>query len=445
MGRSGFRGGALAAATFSVMFSPHADLTRIFSTITFGWTFKEAGKEIVMASNRGVVYLGPNKVEVQSIDYPKLENPKKQKIEHGVILKIVSTNICGSDQHMVRGRTTAPAGLVLGHEITGEIIEKGKDVEYLNVGDLVSVPFNVACGRCRTCREQQTGVCLNVNPARAGGAYGYVDMGGWVGGQAEYVLVPYADFNCLKFPDKAQAMSKIKDLTMLSDILPTGFHGAVNAGVGVGSIVYIAGAGPVGMAAAASAQILGAALVMVGDMNPERLNHVKSVGFEAIDVSKSEKLEDLIAEVVGKPEVDCAIDAVGFEAYAHGKKQREESPAVVLNSLMTITRAGGAVGIPGLYVTEDPGSKDEAAQRGNLRMRFGLGWAKSHRLYTGQTPVLKYNYNLMQAILHDRLPVAKIVNATVITLDEAPTGYKNFDNGAAKKFVLDPHGEVRKA
>ena len=117
-----------------------------------------------MAQNSGVVFLGPNKVEVQSIDFPKMQNPAGKKISHGVILKVVATNICGSDQHMVRGRTTAPSGLVLGHEITGEIIEIGSDVEYLKVGDLVTVPFNVACGRCRTCREQQTGVCLNVNP-----------------------------------------------------------------------------------------------------------------------------------------------------------------------------------------------------------------------------------------------------------------------------------------
>ncbi|MGA8026304.1 MAG: formaldehyde dehydrogenase, glutathione-independent [Bryobacteraceae bacterium] len=398
-----------------------------------------------MASNRGVVYLGPGKVEVQSIDYPKMRNPQGKEIQHGVILKIVSTNICGSDQHMVRGRTTAPSGLVLGHEITGEVIEKGKDVEFIDIGDLVSVPFNVACGRCRTCREQQSGVCLNVNPSRAGGAYGYVDMGGWVGGQAEYVLVPYADFNLLKFPDKEQALSKIRDLTMLSDILPTGFHGAVSAGVGVGSIVYVAGAGPVGLAAAASAQILGAAVVMIGDLVDERLNHAKSVGFEPIDLKKSDKLEELIEQVVGIPEVDASIDAVGFEARGHGGQHTKEAPATVLNALMTITRAGGAIGIPGLYVTEDPGSKDEAAQQGNLRMRFGLGWAKSHRFSTGQTPVLRYNRQLMQAILHDRLPIAKIVNAAIISLNEAPEGYENFDKGAAKKFVLDPHGTLRKA
>jgi glutathione-independent formaldehyde dehydrogenase len=396
-----------------------------------------------MAENHGVVFLGPHKVEVQSIDFPKMQNPQGKKINHGVILKVVSTNICGSDQHMVRGRTTAPKGLVLGHEITGEIIEKGSDVEYLDIGDLVTVPFNVACGRCRTCREQHTGVCLNVNGDRAGGAYGYVDMGGWVGGQAQYVMVPYADFNLIKFPDKSQAMEKILDLTMLSDILPTGFHGAVTANVGVGSIVYVAGAGPVGLAAAASAQILGAAVVMIGDMNDDRLRHAAKVGFTPIDLRKSDNLGDLIEAVVGVPEVDAAIDAVGFEAHAQGK-EGEEAPATVLNGLMTITAPAGGIGIPGLYVTEDPGSKDEGAKHGNLKMRFGLGWAKSQHFHTGQTPVLKYNRSLMQAILHDRLPISKIVNATVISLADAPQGYKDFDNGVAKKFVLNPNGFLDK-
>jgi glutathione-independent formaldehyde dehydrogenase len=399
-----------------------------------------------MASNRGVVYLGPGKVEVQNIDFPTFRDPAGKKIDHGVILKVVSTNICGSDQHMVRGRTTAPVGMVLGHEITGEIVEIGRDVEYLKVGDLVSVPFNVACGRCRTCRDGDTGVCLNVNPGRAGGAYGYVDMGGWIGGQAEYVMVPYADFNLLKFPDKAQALAKIRDLTCLTDILPTGFHGAVNAKVGVGSTVYVAGAGPVGLAAAAAARILGAAVVLIGDMNRERLAHAKKVGFEPIDLSKHDRLGELVADVLGIPEVDCAIDCVGFEAKSQDSHGHAiEAPAVVLNGLMEITRAAGSIGIPGLYVTDDPGAKEEAAKRGSLSLRFGLGWAKSHSLHTGQTPVLKYNRQLMQAILWDRLPIAKIVNAKVISLDQAPDGYRSFDAGVANKFVIDPHGLVPKA
>lgn len=405
-----------------------------------------------MASNRGVAYVAPGKVEVKSIDYPKLRMPKSESdpfggkdAPHGVILKIVTTNICGSDQHMVRGRTTAPAGLILGHEITGEVIEKGSDVEMLNVGDIVTVPFNIACGRCRNCREGKTGICLTVNPARPGAAYGYVDMGGWVGGQAEYVLVPYADFNLIKFPNKEKAMAKIKDLTLLSDIFPTGYHGAIQAGVTTGSIVYVAGAGPVGLACAASCHLLGAAVVIVGDMIPERLAQAKSFGCETIDLRKGASLADQIAQITGEPLVDSAIDCVGFEARGHGSDASIEQPATVLNSIMEITRAGGSLGIPGLYVTGDPGGVDAAAKIGSLSIRIGLGWAKSHSFHTGQCPVLRYNRQLMQAILHDKIQIAKAVNATLISLDDAPSGYRDFDHGAAKKFVIDPHGTARKA
>jgi glutathione-independent formaldehyde dehydrogenase len=388
--------------------------------------------------------MGPGKVEVQAIDYPKLALGDR-KCDHGVILKVVSTNICGSDQHMVRGRTTAPTGLVLGHEITGEVIETGRDVEFIRTGDLVSVPFNIACGRCRNCKEGKTGICLNVNPARPGAAYGYVDMGGWVGGQAEYVMVPYADFNLLKFPDKDQAMAKIRDLTLLSDIFPTGYHGAVTAGVGPGSIVYVAGAGPVGLACAAACQLLGAACVIVGDMIPERLAQARSFGCETVDLRLDVPLEEQIAAIVGVPEVDCAVDCVGFEARGHGKDASVERPATVLNALMSVTRAGGGIGIPGLYVTGDPGAVDDNAKVGTLGIRIGLGWAKSHSFHTGQCPVMKYHRQLMQAILYDRVRIAQAVNVTVISLDQAPEGYRDFDRGAAKKFVIDPHGMLAAA
>ncbi len=396
-----------------------------------------------MASNRGVAFIKAGEVKVQSIDFPKLFSPvTKRKIEHGVILKIVSTNICGSDQHMVRGRTTAGAGLVLGHEITGEVIETGRDVEFIRKGDIVSVPFNIACGRCRNCKEGRTGICLNVNTSRPGAAYGYVDMGGWVGGQAEYVMVPFADFNLLKFPDKDQAMEKIKDLTLLSDIFPTGYHGAVTAGVGPGTVVYVAGAGPVGLACAAACNLLGAAVVIVGDMIPERLKQAKSFGCETVDLKKDATLAQQIEQIVGVPEVDCSVDCVGFEAHGQGKDAKVERPATVLNSIMEVTRTGGSLGIPGLYVTGDPGGIDENAKIGNLGIRIGLGWAKSHSFHTGQCPVMKYNRQLMQCILHDKIKIAKAVNVTTITLDEAPRGYKDFDKGAAKKFVIDPHGMI---
>jgi glutathione-independent formaldehyde dehydrogenase len=342
---------------------------------------------------------------------------------------------------MVRGRTTAPAGLILGHEITGVVIEAGSDVEFIKVGDLVSVHLNIACGRCRNCKAGQTGICLNVNPSRPGAAYGYVDMGGWVGGQAEYVMVPYADFNLLKFPDKDRAMAKIKDLTLLSDIFPTGYHGAVTAGVGPGSIVYVAGAGPVGLACAASAHLLGAA-VIVGDMIPERLQQAKSFGCEIIDLREKIPLGEQIVSIVGVPEVDSFVDCVGFEAKGHGADSGREQPATVLNTAMAITRAGGAIGIPGLYVTGDPGAVDEAAKEGNLVIRIGLGWAKSHSFHTGQCPVMKYHRQLKTAILYDKIQIAKAVNVQVITLNEAPQGYVDFDKGAAKKFVIDPHGMI---
>ncbi|MCF6743480.1 formaldehyde dehydrogenase, glutathione-independent [Blastococcus sp. KM273128] len=405
-----------------------------------------------MAGNKAVRYVGPGKVEVADLDYPKLElqsgpgvHPSNvgRKTPHGVILKTVTTNICGSDQHMVRGRTTAPEGLVLGHEITGEVVEKGADVEFLDVGDIVSVPFNIACGRCRNCKEGKTGLCLTVNPDRPGSAYGYVDMGGWTGGQAEYVMVPYADFNCLRFPDRDQALEKITDLTMLSDIFPTGYHGCYTAGVTTGSTVYIAGAGPVGLAAAASAQLLGAAVVIVGDLIEDRLAQARSFGCETIDVSKGDP-KDQIEQILGEPEVDCGVDAVGFEARGHGPGSQQEAPATVLNSLMDLTRAGGALGIPGLYVTGDPGAVDEAAKTGSLSIRLGLGWAKSHVFTTGQCPVMRYNRQLMMAILHDKVQIAKAVNATVIPLEEAPRGYTEFDQGAPRKFVLDPHGMAGK-
>jgi glutathione-independent formaldehyde dehydrogenase len=403
-----------------------------------------------MAGNRAVAYMGPGKVEVVESDYPTLElrdgpgvNPANigRKVPHGAILKCAATNICGSDQHMVRGRTTAPQGLVLGHEITGEVVEVGPGVEFIKVGDLCSVPFNISCGRCRNCKEGHTGVCLNVNPDRPGSAYGYVDMGGWVGGQAEYVMVPYADWNLLKFPDKDQALEKILDLTMLSDIFPTGFHGCVTAGVGPGSTVYVAGAGPVGLAAATSAFLLGAAVVIVGDLNEERLAQAASFGCEAVDISKGDP-KDQVEQILGVPEVDAAVDAVGFEARGHGDEAATERPATVLNTMMDITRAAGRIGIPGLYVTGDPGAVDEAAKEGSLSLSIGLGWAKSLAFFTGQCPVMRYNRQLMMAILHDRVSIAKNVNATPISLDQAPRGYEEFHLGAARKYVLDPHGMV---
>ena len=334
-----------------------------------------------MGGNKIVVYKEPGVVAVEDHDAPKLEVPAEvaeamgmsRKADHGVILRNVSTNICGSDQHMVRGRTTAPAGQTLGHEITGEIVEKGQRrpvprgrrhllgaVQH-RLRPLPQLPR----GADRHLPERQP-------RPRPGSAYGYVDMGGWEGGQAEYVMVPFADFNLLKFPDRDQALEKILDLTMLSDIFPTGYHGAYTAGVTTGSTVYVAGAGPVGLAAAYSSLLLGAAVVIVGDLNADRLAQARSFGCETIDISQDATLEDQVAQILGNNEVDCAVDAVGFEATGHGK-DGGEAPAAVLNSIMSLTRAGGSSASPGCTsrVTRAPPTPTPR----KAPSRSGSGWA----------------------------------------------------------------------
>jgi glutathione-independent formaldehyde dehydrogenase len=200
----------------------------------------------------------------------------------------------------------------------------------------------------------------------------------------------------------------------------------------------------VGLACAHSAQFLGASVVIVGDMIPERLEQARSFGCETIDLKRGDSLPDMIEQITGEPEVDAAVDCVGFEARGHGEGAGE-APATVLNSIMEVARAGAKLGIPGLYVTGDPGAADEAAKVGSLSLRIGLGWAKSHVFTTGQCPVMKYHYGLMKAILADKVHIAKAVNATVVSLDDAPQGYQDFDRGASKKFVLNPHGLIDKA
>jgi glutathione-independent formaldehyde dehydrogenase len=396
-----------------------------------------------MATNRAVAYMGPRKLEIQNLDFPKLVDPRGKACHHAVILKIVTTNICGSDQHIYRGRFPAPKGMILGHENTGEVLEVGRDVEFLKKGDLVSVPFNVSCGRCRNCRERHTEVCMNVNPDVSCGAYGF-NLGGWQGGQADYMMVPYADFALVKFPDKEQAMAKIKDLTLLSDILPTGYHGCMMAGVRAGSSVYIAGAGPVGRCAAASARLLGASCIIVGDQNKQRLDLVKKAGFEIADLSKNTPLPDQIEAIFGEREVDCGVDCVGFEAHGHGSASGEEDPTAVLNGLFEVVRAGGGMGIPGIYTAGDPEAKTKDINQGRYNLDLGKAWIKSPSLTAGQAPVVKYSRDLMMAILWERMPyLSEVMNIEVVPLEKAPEAYQAFDDGSPKKFVLDPHGSVR--
>jgi glutathione-independent formaldehyde dehydrogenase len=401
------------------------------------------------ASNRAVTFLGPFNLEVQDKGYPKLQDPKGRKIEHAAILKLVATNICGSDLHIYRGRFEAPSGMQLGHENTGEVVEVGSHVERLKVGDLCSVPFNVACGTCRNCKERHTDVCLNANEELGYcGAYGF-NLGGWQGGQADYMLVPWADFQLLKFPDKDQAIENIRDLTLLSDILPTGYHGCVEARVTTGSTVYIAGAGPVGRCAAASAQLLGASCIIVGDSNKARRDLVKNAGYEVVDPSSDTPVPDQIEKILGTGSrwVDAAVDCVGLECHGYGQEgSRKNEEEAVINMLMEVIKPAGAMGIPGVYTNLDPGAPTELNKQGKMALDFPKVWVKSPLFMAGQCPIMRYNRDLMMAILWERMPyLTPLLNTEVIPLEKAVEAYKTFHEGSANKFVIDPHNTTKLA
>ncbi|KHE73380.1 aldehyde dismutase [Kocuria marina] len=394
-----------------------------------------------MAGNRSVVFRGVKNMQVEDLDFPKLQMPNGKKAPHGVVLKIVASNICGSDLHIYRGSFPAPEGMVMGHEMTGEVVEIGSDVEFLKEGDLVSVPFNVACGRCRNCRNGRTEVCQTCNPDADSAAYGF-NLGGWDGGQAEYLFVPYADFQLLKFPDRDQAMKKIRDLALLSDILPTAFHGLMEAGAKPGSTVYIAGAGPVGRCGAAAARLLGASCIIVGDHDKDRLALMKRNGCETIDLNEDVPLQDQIEKILGEPMVDCAVDYVGTEAHGIGKDADKEDPAYAINQVIDVTRAGGATGIIGIY-GPDPLADSKDEQNGIYPIEFGNAWIKSPKITAGQAPIMHYNYELMQAILWDRMPyLSDMLQTKVIGLDDAPQAYADFDNSSQEKYIIDPHGMI---
>jgi glutathione-independent formaldehyde dehydrogenase len=369
---------------------------------------------------KAVVYKKPFEVAVENVDDPKMNHP------NDVIVKITSSCICGSDLHMYEGRTAAEPGIVFGHENMGVIQEVGPAVKTLSVGDRVVMPFNVACGFCKNCQRGFTGFCTTVNPGFAGGAYGYVSMGPWVGGQAEYMQVPFADFNCLPLPKGEEFEA---DFALLADIFPTGYHGAELADVSPGESVAVFGAGPVGLMAAYSCVIRGAAEVYVVDHVQERLDKAKSIGGIPINFDDGNPVEQ-IKDIRNDTGVDKGIDAVGYQAAAQGSSaaggKQEEIPNVVLNQMIDVVKPTGALGIPGLYVPSDPGGVNESAKAGALLLNFGRLFEKGLRLGTGQCNVKKYNAYLRDLIIAERASPSFVVSHEV-PLAEAPEAYQKFD------------------
>jgi glutathione-independent formaldehyde dehydrogenase len=377
---------------------------------------------------RAVVYRKPFEVAVEDVPEPKLEHP------NDVLVRVTSSCICGSDLHMYEGRTAAEPGIVFGHENLGIIEEAGPGVTTLRVGDRVVMPFNVACGFCKNCQAGYTGFCLTVNPGFAGGAYGYVAMGPYPGGQAEYLRVPFADFNCLKLPPGTEHES---DYALLADIFPTGYHGCELADVRPGETVAVYGAGPVGLMAAYSAQLRGAAAVFVVDRVPERLAKAQSIGAVPIDFTAGDPAAQISGLTSGEG-ADKGVDAVGYQAQA-GHDTTQEEPAAVLNALIESVRPTGALGVPGLYVPSDPGGVDESARRGQLLVSIGKLFEKGLRVGTGQANVKRYNRQLRDMITAGRARPSFVVSHE-LPLAQAPDAYSKFDRrvDGYTKVILHP-------
>ncbi len=376
---------------------------------------------------KALVYNGPRNVTVQEVPDATIERPTD------VLVKITTTNICGSDLHMYEGRTEVEPGTVLGHENLGQVIEIGSAVDQVKVGDRVCLPFNISCGFCKNCERGLTGFCLTANPGSAGAAYGYSGMGPYSGGQAEYLRVPYGDFNCLRLPDDAE--EKEADYVMLSDIFPTGYHATELADVRPGESVVVYGAGPVGLMAAYSAMIRGAAKVMIVDRHPDRLALAEKIGVISIDDSKGSPVEQVL-ELTGGEGADKGCECVGYQAH---DPQGEEHANMTMDNLVQSVRPTGLLGVVGVFVPEDPGAPDKLSKQGRIAFNYGQFWEKGQRIGTGQANVKAYNRQLCNLIHSGRAKPSFIVSHT-LPLRDAPDAYKHFDSreNGWTKVILRP-------
>ncbi|GLY83160.1 glutathione-independent formaldehyde dehydrogenase [Actinoallomurus iriomotensis] len=376
---------------------------------------------------KALVYNGPRDVSVEEVPDAAVERPTD------VLVKVTSTNICGSDLHMYEGRTDVEPGKILGHENLGEVVEIGSAVDRVRVGDRVCLPFNIGCGFCKNCERGFTGFCRTANPGFAGAAYGYADMGPYAGGQAEYLRVPYGDFNCLRLPP--DSVEKENDYVMLADIWPTGYHATVLADVQPGDSVVVYGAGPVGLMAAYSANLRGASKVMLVDRQPDRLKLADKIGAIPINDADGSPVEQVM-ELTGGEGADKGCECVGWQAH---DPDGEEHPDMTLNDLVGSVRATGAIGTVGVFVPQDPGGPDEMARQGRLGFDMGLFFQKGLRMGTGQANVKAYNRQLRDLIAADRAKPSFLVSHE-LPLAEAPDAYRHFDarDDGWTKVVLKP-------
>ncbi len=327
----------------------------------------------------------------------KLEKPTD------VLVKITSTNICGSDLHMYEGRTDFAKGMVFGHENLGEVAEIGGGVERIKVGDMVCLPFNIGCGFCKNCEAGLTAYCLTVFPGMAGAAYGFAGMGPFNGGQAEYLRVPFGDFNCLRLPSDAR--EKEADYVMVADIFPTGWHCTRLAGLQPGESCVVYGAGPVGLMAAYSAMIQGASKVMIVDRHPDRLRLAEQIGVIPIDDTKGPPVDQVLALTDGKG-ADRGCECVGYQCHDH---EGHEIPNLTMNNLVKSVKFTGGIGVVGIFLPQDPGGADKLAKEGEIAFDMGLFWFKGQHIGTGQANIKHYNRHLRDLIHTGRAKPSWIV------------------------------------
>lgn len=376
---------------------------------------------------KALVYNGPRDVLVKEMPDARIEKPTD------VLVRVTTTNICGSDLHMYEGRTDMEKGRILGHENLGEVIEVGNAVDRVKIGDMVCLPFNIGCGFCANCEKGLSGFCLTVNPGTAGGAYGFAGMGPYSGGQAELLRVPYGDYNCLVLPEDAK--EKENDYVMLSDIFPTGYHATELAGVKPGESVVIYGAGPVGLMAAASAFIKGASQVFVVDSHKDRLKLAEKLGAIAIDDTEGDGVKKVLDLTDGQG-ADRGCECVGYQCHnSHGK----EVPNLTMNNLVKTVKATGGIGVVGVFLPKDLGAEDDLAKEGKLAFDFGQFWVKGQRIATGQANVKAYNRSLSN-LIHVGKAKPSLIISHELALKEAPVAYEKFDkreNGWTK-VILKP-------
>jgi threonine dehydrogenase-like Zn-dependent dehydrogenase len=390
---------------------------------------------------KATVWQGRNKVGVETVPDPQILN------ERDAIIRISTTCICGSDLHLYDGYVpTMKKGDILGHEMMGEVVELGKGVKNLKVGDRVVVPFPIACGACNACARQEYSLCENTNPNSrlaekmwgfaTAGIFGYSHLtGGFAGGQAEYARIPFADVGPLKIentdlPDEA--------LVMLADVFPTGFMGADFCNIKGGDVIAVWGAGPVGQFAAASAQLLGAERVILIDRFDYRLRMAReNRGVETLNYEEVDSVPETLKELTGGRGPDACIDAVGLEAHFHGPsymydrmkqamRQETERPFALREAIMSC-RNGGIVSIMGVY--------------GGLMDKFPIGAVMNRGLTIrgGQCHVHRYLRPLLQRIEDGDIDPSYIVTHT-LKLDDAPDGYETFKHKRddCLKVVLKP-------